>query len=182
MKRGTRIIGVLLIIVSICALIAWEKWGKNELLYDDILVLEESVSKGTLITENMLKSVKMDSSEADCIKASEKEKIIGLESAFFIHKGAPLFRQYFVKPGLTAGAEEGKYILSIPEEWQLSVPETMKRGDKAYFFINGKFVTWAMVSYVNGEDSSFEVVVTDRQAESLSKIGARGERLTVVYH
>lgn len=181
MKRGTKIIGILLVLVSIGALFTWEKWGKNQFLYEEILVLEENTEKGTVITGEMLGTKKMDVGEEDCLKSSDAEKVIGREAAFFVHKGVPLFPEYFDQAGLVADGAAGRYILSIPEEWQISVPKTLSRGDKAYFFVKGKFVTSALVSFVDAEEADVEVVVTDKQAEALSKIAARGDGMVIVY-
>ena len=46
MDRGKKIIGIVLIAASISALIAWEKWGKTQLLYDEVLVCREKHIEG----------------------------------------------------------------------------------------------------------------------------------------
>ena len=60
MDRGKKIIGIVLIAASISALIAWEKWGKTQLLYDEVLVCRENISRGTVMREDMFETVKMD--------------------------------------------------------------------------------------------------------------------------
>lgn len=182
MKNGRKIIGILLVLISIGALLTWEKWGKKQFLYDEILVLSENTPKGTVITEEMLESVRIDSGENDAIKISDADKIIGRESAFFIHKGVPLFSQYFEEEGLTAGSESGRFVLAIPEEWQISSPQTITKGDRAYFYVGGRFVTSALVFFVSAEEGAVEVVVTDEQAAKLSKIAAQGEGMVLVYN
>ena len=99
MEKGKKIIGIVLILVSIAALFTW---GKNRFLYEDVLAFSQNVEKGTVITEDMISTVKMDIGEEDQLKSADKKSIIGREAAFFIHKGAPLFREYFVEEGLTA--------------------------------------------------------------------------------
>lgn len=89
MERGKQIIGMLLILVSIGALVTWEKWGKNRFLYDEVLVLNQNVEKGTVITEAMLEKKHMDVSERDCIKAEELQTAIGREAAFLFTKMCP---------------------------------------------------------------------------------------------
>ena len=65
MDRGKRIIGVVVVIVSVFTLIAWEKWGKDRFLYDEILVLNKNVEKGTVITEEMLSEKRIGGTEKD---------------------------------------------------------------------------------------------------------------------
>lgn len=182
MKKTRTIIGILLIFISIGALVTWEKWGKNQFLYDEILVLAENVPKGTVITEEMLKTVRMDTREEDAIKASGTDRIIGFEASSFIHKGVPLFSEYFEEEGLTADENLGRYILSIPDNWRISSPSTIAKGDRAYFFVNGKFVTSALVAFVSAEDKELEVVVSDKQAAALSKIAEQGSGMVLVYN
>ncbi|WP_419024158.1 SAF domain-containing protein [Emergencia sp.] len=181
MEKGKKIIGILLILISIAALFTWEKWGKNRFLYDDVLVFTQNIEKGTVITEEMISTIKMDVGEEDRLEDGDKKNIIGREAAFFIHKGAPLFKEYFMEEGLTANQEQDRYILSIPDDWLLSAPKTLSRGDRAYFYFNGKFVTSALVSFAEEERKSFEVVVSSRQAEALSKIASRGDEMIITY-
>lgn len=181
MEKGKKIIGIVLILVSIAALFTWEKWGKNRFLYEDVLAFSQNVEKGTVITEDMISTVKMDIGEEDQLKSADKKSIIGREAAFFIHKGAPLFREYFVEEGLTADEKRDRYILSIPADWLLSAPKTMTRGDRAYFYSDGKFVTSAILSYAEEEGKSYEVVVSASQAETLSKIASRGDEIVITY-
>lgn len=135
MERGKQIIGMLLILVSIGALVTWEKWGKNRFLYDEVLVLNQNVEKGTVITEAMLEKKHMDVSERDCIKAEELQTAIGREAAFFIHKNVPLFSAYFLPEGLTPDESRGRYILSIPSHWLAAAPRVPVKGRQGVFLL-----------------------------------------------
>ena len=76
MEKGKKIIGIVLILVSIAALFTWEKWGKNRFLYEDVLAFSQNVEKGTVITEDMISTVKMDIGEEDQLKSADKKSII----------------------------------------------------------------------------------------------------------
>ena len=182
MTRSKSIIGIVMIILSVAALITWEKWGKDRFLYEEILVLEKNVEKGTVISEEMLSSKRTDSTEKDCLTVDDSKALVGREAAFFLHKGVPLFEEYFQTGELSADGEEGRYILSIPEDWLNSFPASIERGNRAFFFHGGKFVTSAMVAAVGGEPVSLEIIVTDEQASVLSEIAGRGEPMTVIYY
>ena len=171
MDRGKRIIGVVVVIVSVFTLIAWEKWGKDRFLYDEILVLNKNVEKGTVITEEMLSEKRIGGTEKDCLSADDREYVIGREAAFFVHKGVPLFREYFQQSSLSAD-----------EDWLTCMPASLGRGDKIFFFRGGDFVTSAMVASVDEEKTFMEIVVSDEQASALSKIGGSGEIMTVIYN
>ena len=82
MEKGKKIIGIVLILVSIAALFTWEKWGKNRFLYEDVLAFSQNVEKGTVITEDMISTVKMDIGEEDQLKCG-KEKYCWPRSSLF---------------------------------------------------------------------------------------------------
>lgn len=182
MDRGKRIAGVLLIIVSVAALIAWEKWGKEQFLYEEVLVCRENVSRGTVMREELFETIKMDLNEKGWIRPKDKKSLLGKETASFIHKGMPLFPEYFDQAGLSADGKEGKYVLSIPEHWLDSAPASLKRGNRAYFFSGKTFLTSAPVSEINEERRNVEVIVTEKQAAKLSSAAADGEKLVIIYH
>lgn len=182
MERGKRVIGVLLIMVSIGALVAWEKWGKNRFLYDEILVLNQNVEKGTVITADMLEKKHMDVSERDCIGAEELQAVMNREAAFFVHKNTPLFHEYFQQEGLTADESLGRYILTVPSGWLAVLPRGLSKRDRVYFYCSGKLVTSALTSGVDLENGSVDVVVSDSQAEELSVLAGEGEKLVIIYN
>ena len=161
LDKGKRFIGILLILVSVGALFTWEKWGKNRFLYDEVLILRQSVEKGTVITEGMLEKKNMDISDDDCIKAKELQTVIGREAAFFIHKDG--------------------YVLGIPSDWLASLPESLSKGDRVYFYDGERFVTSALTSTVNLENRCVEVIVSRQQASELSALARDGEKLVIIY-
>ncbi len=182
LNKGKRIIGIVLIAVSLAALISWEKWGKQALLYDDVLVCSRNISKGTILRENMFTTVKMELSEKDWLTPAEKDALIGKEAGAFIHKGVPLFQEYFAQTELSTGSAKGKYVLTVPGEWLFAVPEALRRGDRAYFFLGTKFLTDAPVSAVYTERRSLDIVVTRAQAQMLSEAVSGGEKFVLAYH
>ncbi|WP_425757193.1 hypothetical protein ACPW7J_06030 [Ihubacter sp. rT4E-8] len=181
LDKGKKFIGILLILVSVGALFTWEKWGKNRFLYDEVLILRQSVEKGTVITEGMLEKKNMDISDDDCIKAKELQTVIGREAAFFIHKDALLFREYFQPEGMTADEKRDRYVLGIPSDWLASLPESLSKGDRVYFYDGERFVTSALTSTVNLENRCVEVIVSRQQASELSALARDGEKLVIIY-
>ena len=181
MDRGKRIIGILLILISVTALFSWEKWGKNRFFSDDVLVCRENVSKGEMIREDMLETVKMDINTEGWISPEEKDYVIGKEAAGFIHRQMPLFKEYFALSELTAGGSKGKFVMTVPQDWLVCLPVSISRGDNAYFFSGGSLVTKAPVTAVNVEYGSLDIIVTEKQAGRLSAAASAGEKLAVIY-
>ena len=179
MRRIKPIIGILLIILSISGLLIWEKWGKDRLFYDEVLVLKKNVNEGTVITEDLLTTRKLNIDE-DYIPSRERESILGKEAASFIHKGTPLFDEFFRLPVLSPSEEKGSYAFAIPQEWIMSVPESLSRGDRLFVFYGSKLLTSAYV-VSSGEDEPVEIIVNREQAEQISGIASKGGRLVLAY-
>ena len=179
MNRSKQVIGIVLIVISILGLIAWEKWGKDQFLYDDVLVLRDNVEPGTVITASMMTTKKMNVTE-DFLAVEEKENLIGMETAAFVHKGVPLFAEYFQEPKLSPSEQRGDYALALSQDWILSKPETLSRGDRVFFFCGEEVLTSAYVSAI-GTEGLIEVIVNAQQAAKISKVVSEGKKLVLTY-
>ena len=67
MNNGKRIIGIILIIVSIVGMICWEKWGREILFYKEIVVINRDIEKNTIITSDMLETKKIQNPSNDAL-------------------------------------------------------------------------------------------------------------------
>ncbi|MBR3756217.1 MAG: hypothetical protein IKK48_03815 [Firmicutes bacterium] len=179
MTRGKRILGLLLICLSIFGIVGWEQWGKEQFLYDEVLVLRENVKKGTVITEAMVDVKAMDIDEP-CLEFSEKEKIIGLQAGGFVHKGAPLFVEYFQEPYLAPDKIKNRYGMCLPTEWIASKPSALSRGDKVFLFFGERLVTSADVAEVT-RDGAVEIIIGKEQAADICQVTVDGGKLALVY-
>lgn len=198
MKR--RIAGIVLVVFSVGALGFWELWGRENITYDRVLVLKEALPKNTLITADMLRVKKVDRAGEGALMEGEKGEIVGLETTQFIPAGTELYREYFQESIFAVGEEQGRYILSIPAQWLKAFPQTLRRGDRAFFYCGGEPVTDAVVAYVRdgtnqevyyGDDerltssssvSLIEVVVDREQAALLGKLAEKGNKFVLLYY
>ena len=198
MKR--RIAGMALVIISVAALGFWELWGRENITYDRVLVLRESLPKNTLITSDMLRVRKVDRAGEGAIMEDQRGEIEGLETTQFVPAGTELYREYFQESIFAVGEEQGRYILSIPAQWLKAFPQTLRRGDRAFFYCGGELVTDAVVAYVRdgtnqevyyGDDerltssssvSLIEVVVDEEQAALLGKLAEKGNKFVILYY
>lgn len=198
MKR--RIAGIVLVMFSVGALGFWELWGRENITYDRVLVLKEALPKNTLITADMLRVKKVDRAGEGALMEGEKSEIVGLETTQFVPAGTELYREYFQESIFAVGEEQGRYILSIPAQWLKAFPQTLRRGDRAFFYCGGEPVTDAVVAYVRdgtnqevyyGDDerltssssvSLIEVVVDREQAALLGKLAEKGNKFVLLYY
>lgn len=195
-----RIAGIVLIVLSVGALGFWELWGRENITYDRVLVLKESLPKNTLITADMLRERRVEKAGEGAIRTEQRNEIVGLETGQFVPAGTELYREYFQESIFSVGEEQGKYILSVPAQWLKAFPQTLRRGDRAFFYCGGEPVTDAVVAYVRdgtnqevyyGDDerltssssvSLIEIVVDKEQASLLGKLAEKGNKFVVLYY
>ena len=195
-----RIAGIVLIVLSVGALGFWELWGRENITYDRVLVLKESLPKNTLITADMLRERRVEKAGEGAIRTEQRNEIVGLETGQFISAGTELYKEYFQESIFSVGEEQGKYILSVPAQWLKAFPQTLRRGDRAFFYCGGAPVTDAVVAYVRdgtnqevyyGDDerltssssvSLIEIVVDKEQAALLGKLAEKGNKFVVLYY
>lgn len=194
-----RVIGLVLIGTALLALGFWEFWGRKNLGYEEILTVKSEVSPNTVISAEMLTVKKIETVPKDALRPEEADSIIGMESRQLIPEGESLYKAYFEESRFNVGGNSGKYVLSIPNEWLKSYPQTLRRGDNAYFYCKGTIVTEAVVAYardgsnqeVRSQDearlvgtapvSLIEVIVDEKQAKLLGNLAEKGNKFVVLY-
>ena len=191
--------GMILILLSLSVLGGWEFWGRENLSYERVLVLKADTPQNTVIEKNMLEICRMDLPADGILQEEDAAALIGKETIQFVPAGTPLYPQYFQEPALAVGGETGRYILSIPNEWLMSFPQTLRRGDEVSFYCEGKLVAAAMVAYVRDSSnqevvsaddarlqasapvSLVEVVVDEARALKLGELADAGKRFVLLY-
>lgn len=200
MIRRKKIFGLALIILSLTGMLIWEAKGRDIFTMEEILVLKENIDKNQIITDEMIVATKAREVSKDAIRPKDKNKILGLESVQFVHKATPIFLEYFEKTELIADSESNKYIMAIPNKWLLSYPQSLRRGDTAFFYVDGNRVASAIVVYakdgtnkeVVSSDSTrlegssnislVEVIVDEEKANELSTLASLGNRFVIMYN
>ena len=191
--------GILLIVISLGALGFWEFWGRENLAYERVLVLKQDAPENTAIVRNMLEVRRMEEPGEGVLQEEDAASLLGMESAQYIPAGTPLYREYFQDPALAAGGGTGQYILSIPAEWLISFPQTLRRGDEVSFYYGEKLAASVRVAHVRdssnqevvSEDDArltatapaaqLEVVITEEDAVKLTELAEKGRRFMVLY-
>lgn len=195
-----KIAGIALVLLSLGALGFWELWGRENITYDKVLVFKESQPKNTLVTADMFRERKIENAGKGVILSSQMKELMGMETSQFVPAGTELYKEYFQESIFAVGPEEGKYILSVPSQWLKAFPQTLRRGDRAFFYCGGEPVTDAVVAYVRdgtnqevyyGDDerltsssavSLIEVIVDEKQAELLGKLAENGNKFVILYY
>lgn len=168
-SRLRGILGVGLLILSIAGLFVWEAYGREALLYADVLVLKEDVKANTEITRQMFGIRKIDKISLIVDSVQSPDTLIGRRSAVFIPKGMPLYDGLFTDPAFSG--EVGEKVFAIPKEWLYAYPDTLRRGDTIYFY--EILAKEGSETYVSNEGQAGTAVITSGTEEALPVISAR---------
>lgn len=194
-----RFAGLIIISVALTSMIIWEFWGRENLSYEEVLVLKENIAANTVIKEKDLTVKKMENPSSSALSAEDLQWIVGKETVQYIAKGAELHKEFFCESRYAIGKEKGKYVLCVPEDWMLSFPKSIRRGDEVSFF-NGKVkILDAVVVHSfdasgrevvsidherfnsEGTVNRIEIVSTADKLVELSNLAGTGKRFTVLY-
>ena len=178
LERRRKLFGLFFIAISLVGIYGWETWGKEKMLYDDVLVLREDIERGTIITKDMLDVKRMDVDE-DYLPFDERDRIIGMQASGFLHKGIPLFCENFENDALAPDEKENRYGLCIPTDWIASRPEKMTRGDRIFLFCGKRLIAEALISNLD-KDENIEVIVSKDETASICDFVSQGMKLVLV--
>jgi hypothetical protein len=136
-KRRTGIIfsilGLILIIFSLAGVFWWETKGRSELVYKDVIVLNRSVEEGEVISEDMITKIKVDPSNLIDGALRNKDDVLGKKAKNYIPKYSQLSSQFFLSQEELMAKEE-KYIFTIPVDWIITFPNSLRKGDIIYLY------------------------------------------------
>lgn len=128
------ILGIILIILAIGTIYMWEKFGRETFLYEEIIVASQDINQYAIINESMLKIEKIEKSKTINNPIKDITEILGLEAKQHIPQNAQIDKSYLDDKEFIADEKKGEFIFRIPNEWVVSVPETLRRKDKVYFY------------------------------------------------
>jgi len=134
-KSGTvfSIIGILLIFGTVGMIYFWETVGREKYLYKEVVVLSQNVEANTQVTHEMLTLLKINPSNFIDGAIVKKEDVAGRYSSQFIAKNSQVCIAYF-KDSAEEDIKEYLYIFSIPQDWLITFPNSLRKGDIIYFY------------------------------------------------
>ena len=120
-------------LVTVAMIYFWETSGREKYLYKEVVVLNQNVEENTRIAPEMLTLAKIN--PADFIEGAvvKKEVVAGKYSAQFIAKNSQISLAY-LKDSAAEVIKEDFYIFSIPPDWVITFPNSLRRGDIIYFY------------------------------------------------
>ena len=148
-----RIIGIILIFSTLTALAFWELWGRSNLGYQKIPVLKKDTERYTKITADMLTFKPIEHPNKGTLTGADVEGLEGMAAGQYIPAGEPLYANYFTEAEFMTGEATDSFILALPEQWLAAYPQTLRRGDRVFFYCGGEAVTDAIAVHVKDSNN-----------------------------
>ena len=180
MARRRKIIGIAVILLAAALIVSWERWGKDALMYEEAPVLKEDARAGTLVDESMITYERFERGGLDFLGRDDVKKLIGMETAQFVHGGTPLFREYFRDPVLSGNLEKGRFRMNIAAGWIESVPADLERGNRVCIYSQDALVTSVYAASGYEEGRGADVIAESRQIEAIGEAVKGGGKLILV--
>lgn len=132
-------------LTTLAMIYLWEAKGREHFLYREVVILNQSVEADVPITSDMLDLAKINPDNFMEEAIATKDEVIGKYSAHYIPKYSQLTFAYF-KDDITGVKKEDQYIFTIPADWIITFPNSLRRGDTIYFYP-------VKIASVEGEES-----------------------------
>ena len=74
----------MIIMLSLFLMGVWEFWGRENMAYEEILVLKEPLGASSLLTEECFKTKKVDSPSREALKPKDVASLLGMETSQYV--------------------------------------------------------------------------------------------------
>ncbi|MBN2072723.1 MAG: SAF domain-containing protein [Actinobacteria bacterium] len=126
------VLGIIFILLALASMYYWETKGRKHFLYSEVVVLNQSVEEGDIITSEMLKIINVDRQSVMEGAITGKDEASGKKAGHFIPGYSQLSSVYFLDEEKVLNQNE--YIFTVPENWIITIPNSLRRGDAIYFY------------------------------------------------
>ena len=192
-----RIIGLAMITVTLAAIGIWEFGGRENISYRQVIVLREDTKAHTVISEDDIQTKKLESPSGEALTEADAENLIGMETSQYVAADTELRREYFQTSQFAVGQDSGKALMSLPSDWLLSFPQTLRRGDKVNIYNGTVKLMEAVTAHVKdsgGQEvlsqdsqrmeassalSHIEIIGSEEDLVELSKLASEGAKFTL---
>lgn len=141
-EKLTGVLGIIFVIIGILGILFWEYRGEKLLLYKDVFIVNNDVKKGTLITKDVISTMKFRDTQLinGAILFSNKrttdesnlKDIINKSAKQFIPKNSQLSKRFVDNTDVIL--KDNQFIFKVPNEWIVAIPSSLRRRDKIFFY------------------------------------------------
>lgn len=126
------VLGIASIVLIAGLMYWWESYGRANYLFEDVAVFKQDVNRGTVVTRDMLTTMKFQKSELLDDRVTDLNQILNRETTEFVPKKAQLDTRMFEVPALVT--DDKHFDFKIPNDWIYAVPNTLRRKDTILIF------------------------------------------------
>ncbi|MDO4553045.1 MAG: SAF domain-containing protein [Bacillota bacterium] len=129
MKKWRMAAGALLILLAAGGLVYWELQGREEVMFQEVLVTRETVTAGTEISPGLFRTVRIpeEGKMEGALKPEDLEALSGMAAAREIGTGSQITAADFQEP--ERRMEEGETVFPLKPEWISLRSSSLRQGD-----------------------------------------------------
>ena len=193
------VVGVIVMAVAIVGIIGWELFGRENVLFTEVLVLNKDTEPYTVITEENLAIKKVYQPNANSYTINDISKVVGKETTQFVPVGIELQARFFENPTLQVNETNDEYVYSISVNTLEAYPRSIAKGDTVYIFCMDEEVIRTTVlglrnsdgneviqkkdrKEATGQIASIEIKATKEQCRILSVLQSNSQPLAITYN
>lgn len=177
MKRLKGVFGILMIAVALCGIFAWESFGRDRVLNEDVLVAIGQISEGEEISVEMLcvKSVNSENLIDGAFKEKDLKKVIGRTLRQDVAKNSQISEIFLHSDELLLRKKET--IFPIKNQWIDSISSSLRRGDKISLYTkdaNEKIGEFVVAFVKDAQDKEIKSDGKGAEKRILERINGEG--------
>lgn len=186
-------------VVSLVGIISWEAFGREELLFTDVLVLNQDTEAYTVISKDMLAVKKVYKPNKSSYTINDVEKVVGKQATQFIPMATELHQRYLSDPTLLVNEQNDEYVFSFAVGNLKSYPRSIAKGDNVSVYYrdylvlqttvlglrdsNGNEITQSNDRKTStGQIASIEIKASGDKVEELSYMLDEGNAMSLSYN
>lgn len=157
-NRVKGIVGLFLIILAVAFVFYWESFGREQLLYKEVVIAKQDIFKNSLISKNDIMITRLEDERISEYAVTDPDAILGQEAKQFIPKNTAIDFRYIDKPEIVL--DENEYIFKIPGNWLIACPGSLRRGDNVFLYpVNSDITPDESTEYIFEESFIAKLVV-----------------------
>lgn len=192
-----KIAGFVIIVITLVSIMIWEFWGRENVYYRSVITLKEDTDAHTVVKAEDFTVKKIERPSDKALTEKDLNNLQGMETTHFIAAGTELRRDYFSESYFTVDEESGRALMAISQQWLLSYPQTLKRGDKVRIYNGTVKLVEGVVAHakdsggqeivfgdeqrmsMSGVLSHIEIIAKENELVEVSRLAGQGARLTL---
>ena len=186
-------------VVSLVGIISWEAFGRDELLFTDVLVLNQDTEAYTVISKDMLAVKKVYKPSQLSYTINDVEKVVGKQATQFIPMAAELHQRYLSDPTLLVNEQNDEYVFSFAVGNLKAYPRSIAKGDNVSVYYRDHLILQTTVlglrdsngneitqsndrKTATGQIASIEIKASGDKVEELSYMLDEGNAMSLSYN